>query len=732
MPILSSIFLVAALILAVVIGPQTRPWSWGPAMLALAISVLAALPVIWKRGKSPADIGLLALGTLTIAWFAWRAWISPVVDFGQADLLLLACTVGTFLSIRAIAGNAAAERILIWGIALLMLANLVVIGKQINDPAFSPVFRTRATDEMVSGFFAHYNETANYLIASSMLVGAAALFGRHATATKVIWVLIALAGLAGVWFTRSRGGILGAAVACGILTAIALTLGKKSGARWFAPALIALPVLGLGIGAFLFMGWQEAQELRQAGSGMGELLDNDCRLYFLGIALSCIASHPLVGGGSRSFGWECFRFWDKDSQGAGTSRPELVHNELIQAATDYGLVGAGLLMGLLGAFTLAAILRILFEEDSKSADSRDVWRLGALAALAGMFVQSCFSFVFHLLPGILLLGICLGMMSRSVERATGVKTVGTRILLTIAALFCVILFVPAGWKGSQVTSMLWPSYFSKVAVSSDETKIDALTRAIEIWPQTALYQDRAFLLQSLAASGEESGSSEMAERAIADYQAASARHPFDPGLAINRANLLSLLQRDSEAEEWYDKAIQLQGGMEAGFRGHFSFAIHLFQKGRRLIQNGDKTSALDTLERAATHIESAVTETPAWVIHLKGRELRISIHETLGTLREAAGNREGALQAYDLATTIPTGYRIHYRAAVLIGKMGVDAWSKRRPSEALTHFIEARKQVDLARGELPQEFTPSQRAEYTTFLDSRIAFLKGAKVEPIK
>ena len=30
---------------------------------------------------------------------------------------------------------------------------------------------------------------------------------------------MALAGLAGVWFTRSRGGILGAAVACGVMAA---------------------------------------------------------------------------------------------------------------------------------------------------------------------------------------------------------------------------------------------------------------------------------------------------------------------------------------------------------------------------------------------------------------------------------------------------------------------------------------------------------------------------------
>jgi uncharacterized membrane protein YuzA (DUF378 family) len=565
-----------------------------------------------------------------------------------------------------------------------------------------------------------------------MLVGAAALFGRHATATRIMWVMIAIAGLAGVWFTRSRGGILGAAVACGVFAAVALMIGKRKGARWFAPTLVAIPLIGLGVGAFLFMGWQEAQESRRAGATVAELLDNDCRLYFLGIALSCIGLHPMAGGGSRSFAWECFRFWDKDAQGAAGARPELVHNELVQAATDYGLIGAGLLVGLLGAWLIAAVLRSMFEESPKNTDSRDAWRIGALAGLAGMLVQSCFSFVFHLMPGILLLGICLGQMSRSTGRDSSPQTIGTRILLTFSAIACAILLFPAGWQGIQVTRILWPTYFSKQPSTSTEARIDALTEAIQLWPQSTLYQDRAFVFQTLATATEGQAIRESAERAIDDYQEASILNPFDPGPAINRANLLSQVERDAEAEEWFSKAIQLQGGMEAGFRGHFSLAMHLFHKGLRKFVPEKPDSALDALESAAKHIEEAVKQTPPWVIHVSGRDSRISIHESLGTVREAAGDRVGALQAYDFASTIPTGNRAHYRAGVLIGKMAVEAWSNRRPAEAMKYFMDARKRVGLAGGNLPQGVTPSQRAEYLAYLDYQIAFLKGARVEPAK
>lgn len=89
---------------------------------------------------------------------------------GGSSSALLA--IGAFVSVRGIMGDSRAERVLIWGIAMLRPANLVAIGIQVHDPGYSPIFRSsRAAPRMISGFFAHYNEAANYLIASSMLVG---------------------------------------------------------------------------------------------------------------------------------------------------------------------------------------------------------------------------------------------------------------------------------------------------------------------------------------------------------------------------------------------------------------------------------------------------------------------------------------------------------------------------------------------------------------------------------
>lgn len=729
MPVVSSIFLSLALILAVLIGPQTRAWTWGPSMMALGLSVAAALPVFWRKSRAQEDFGLVAFGTLTVAWFAWRAWISPVAELGQADLMLLAGAVGSFVAMRAIGGHAMAERIMVWSIALLLLANVAAIGRQVFDPAYTPLFRSRAAG-FPSGFYAHYNEAANFLIATSLLVAAAALFGRHQMTTRIIWGLIAIAGLAAVFFTRSRGGVFGAAIGSGVFLCVTLMIGQREKAKWFGPAMIVIPLLCVGLGSYTYMGWQESQEMRQAGNSVAGMMDNNSRLYLLGVALSCIGLHPMAGGGSRSFSWESYRFFESKLQGDIISHiPEQVHNELMQTATDYGLAGAGLLIGLLGTLVVMAVIRILFADKSREYGSADAWRLGGLAALTGMFLQSCFSFVFHLMPGVILLGICLGQLSRPpAPRGRFVQENGTRILLSGVAIACLLLLIPAGVKTTRVTNALWTSYFSKIPIVSAEAKADALTEAIQLWPTGAFYQERASVHQTAAASEDETEAVPAAEQAIRDYQEAEKRHPYDPSLAINRANLLSQLGRDDEAEAAYDRAIHLQGGMEPAFRGHYSLATHLMRKGVRLFSATEPEATLEAMEVAAQQMEESVKELPYVLPYMV--EPRVSVHESLGAAREANGDYKGAMEAYKFAIGLPKGDTAHYRMGVLFGKMAAASWTNRRPAEALAYFIEAKNRIGPIRP-LPQGVTPSQRIEYIAYLDETITFLKGAKIAPL-
>lgn len=729
MPLASSILLVISLALAVVLGPQTRPWTWGPAMLALAAATALALPACWKRGHSRGEAWLLGLGLLTAAWFGLRAWHSPVPELARADLLLLGCATAAFITVRGIAGHPAAERTLAWGIALLLAANLAVIATQIQNPSFTPVFQARASAKAITGFFAHYNEAANFLIASSMMVAAAAFAGNHAPVTRILWTLTAVAGLAGVWLTGSRGGILGTAVAATALAALILVIAKRRESRWFAPGLITLPLVAAAAAAYLVFGWTDAQERRQVHDGIASLFDNSTRLYFLGIAMSCIAGHPLIGGGARSFSWECLPLvHGRDHGDSATHRPDMVHNELVQAATDYGLTGAALLIALLGFLTIGAVIRLALEPGPGPRNDADAWRLGGLAALVGMLVQSCFSFVFHLLPGVLLLGVCLGWISRrSPPDGTSPSRLGP-VATTATAIPLLILLASAGWTGSRVTHLLWPIHFAKQAERSIEIRLDTLAEAANLWPHSAFHQEQAEWLHRTAGKTPGFPVEDSLQRALEAYASATTLHPYEPSFDLNRARILSHLKQDTPAETAFARAIRLQGGMEPAFRARFSLANHLLAKARRTDPAIPPDDVIPTLEQAAAEMESA-----AAMMHWVTRDMiapRVEVHEQLGRARESTGDLTGALEAYNQASVLEGGSHVHYRAAYATARMALTDWTELRLPEALDGFNKARQRLNRAGSTLPHDVSPALATEFTAYLDRTIALLQQAGVDP--
>ncbi|MGL4401923.1 MAG: hypothetical protein ACRCXD_18840, partial [Luteolibacter sp.] len=354
------------------------------------------------------------------------------------------------------------------------------------------------------------------------------------------------------------------------------------------------------------------------------------------------------------------------------------------------------------------------------------WCIGGIAGFTAMFVQSNFSFVFHLVPQTILMGICLACAacgSRDPGNTSG--TVVSKTLLTVTALLCVAFILPLGLKATKVTHTLWPTMFQRKPLTTPDARINGLTTAIELWPDSTFFRERAAIYQNLARdSGEAWASSMEIQNALDDYQVARKLHPYEPVLAINHANLLSALGRDSEAEMAYSAAIQLQGGMEAGFFGNFHFANHLYKKGLRQFLAGKYMKANDTLENAVAHIDRSMESSP-W----REREFRVPIHESLGTAKEKIRDYTGALETYDKTSTMVHGATAHYRAGVLLGRMAVEAWANRKPSDALALFLEAKKRA-TASNSFPKDVTPKQRAEYLAYLDRTIKFLEGARVTP--
>lgn len=736
MPALSSFFFISALAFAMTIGPQTRPWTWGPAMVCLGLALACGLRCRLRPDVRLPGPVVLSLACITAAWFGTRAVLSPVPELGRADLLLLAAAIAAFCWIRTIDGNVRAQRMFHWGVAALLTANLAVMYLQWKDPSFLPLFHSKPADKMLTGFFNHYIETANFLVAVSLWTAAAALWGPHRAITKTLFLLLAIAGLAGVVVSGGRGGVAGGATGCVTFFILLLIQARTRKAKWFGPAVIAVPILAAGAAAYLFFGWQTAQKIRgmeeNRAADITRLLDNNARLFAIGIAVECIAQHPLAGGGARSFSWESHRFNDPSEYGNMTTRRlEYVHNEFLQAASDYGIPGVALIFLLLVCLILNCFIRSIFAPPDSTDDPSDALRLGGLAALIGMLTQACFAFSFHLIPGAILLGSSLGMISyqdKSGDSRNGI--IPMRLLLAAPAAFAMGLLLWFGYTGSMATKALWSSEYSKYRHLYTSFRIDNLTSAITWWPHSSLFEQRGLLLLDRAGKPSDPNFPERINQAIDDFITATRQHPHEPAFAVHLGNAYSFKGANEQAEQWFEKAILLQAKQEPAFRAHLSFAGHYLRQGQREFHPDHPAKALESFENAAAQIEIAIRK-----MHWPDKdmqEFRLTVHDHLGLAKESDKDFKGALETFNFASTLPLGQRMHYRSAVVIGKMAKDVWFERDPERALSRFIYARHKINEARGYLPPGVTNEQRKEYVDYLDRTISFLKAAKVEPAK
>lgn len=729
MALLSSIFWTFGFILSVVIAPQLRMWTWGPAMLCFGAATLFALPILVRKDLGREAMYVLIPGMAIAAWIVLMAFFSPVAELGTADLLLVAMAVSTFIVFRVVSGGALSGKLLTGGIALTLAASLWVIGKQVFDPSFSPVFPARGAD-FIRGFFGHYSYCAAFLVPSALVLAGLGLHGRFHAATRIVLVLLGVAGLVAVVLTKSRGGIIGGGAGTVVLVLGSLLIGKREERRWFVPLAIIAPLALIGATVLFLNLLASVQEQRGGGELMG-MLDNTIRFYMLGMAMSCIAMHPWLGGGSRSYSWESFQVWDVTAYGIGVTRPEHVHNELVQTVVDYGIIGGVLLIVFLGCVVVAAFVRTLSKDRQGSPGLTDGWRIGGLAGLVGLFAQSHFEGIFRIPPGAILLGLSLAAASAALAKPSeNCRLPPANWLLALCALVTIIPLLVYGWKGTKATHALWPAYFSHIPMGT-EAKIDALTEGIAAWALNPLHQERGVLYWTLAL-GEELSSKrrrELLELALADFRCASELHPLDPANFINQAGSLSLLGKDVEAEPLYRHAIEAQGNMEAAFNANHRFAEFLLRKGIGEFNRDDLPAAITTLQIAARHMDSALELGRGWSMGASGSDLKVEIRSTFGQTLEASGDHRRALEQYDLVTTLRMGGSAHYLAGVMLGKRAVAAWGERRSEDALRLFMDAEARVVLA-NPLPADITPEQRNKYIDYLRKKISFLQGAKIEP--
>lgn len=657
MQAISGICFAAAMALAVSLGGQTLDYTWGPAFLALALSLLAGIPQAWKQRRGIATWLPLAAVALAGGWILWRCSGSPVREFARSDALLIAGMVSAGLWGMVVRPAGPAIRMVMAALSLIAFANLAIALVQVRDQAFAWPFASRP-GLFPSGLFGHYNHLADFSLVAAVFLAARFIFARDRVFERILQAAGVLANAGCVFTSQSRGGIVSLCAASFALIVLATLVAwrdKSPKRKNLTAVAVAMPLVIAALAVPVLKHFQERRGIQDAS--LEGFADNKSRLHSIGLAVDVTANHPWVGGGSRAFGWEKYAAWKPSESGMIAQNDDFVHNELLQVATDYGWIGALLVALAVFATGLCGLAGVMGGEGGQGRNAVDALACGGLAAMVGTLVHSNFSFVTHTLPGALYLGLAMGCALPRRKADPAAEDYSSRptvpgLVLTFVSLALVAVLGFAGVKGSGVYRSLWPVFFGKehLAWVSPGVSLDRVHGAMETWPGSELAGSFARVAREISQRPglPESERSQWLSEAADLYGQASNLNPFDPEWAVNRANVLSILGRNEEAEKEFERAILLEGGMEGNFRARYYYAWHLHSRWYRAWTQPEAHDPgdLDFMERRASDalagflharelLKEAAGMTELWVRGKEESELIKGLEETITFLEGA-------------------------------------------------------------------------------------------------
>ncbi|MBK1832294.1 O-antigen ligase family protein [Verrucomicrobiaceae bacterium R5-34] len=569
--------------LALVFATWDRLEMMVPAQLMMGLALIVLVALVWKRRSIVFGYfdAWLCLGAL---YFIMRALFSPVAYYGNVDAGIIAMGISCWLLARNVwATNTKYPWVLL---AIVMVAaHMAAAYYQYSGNMQWGLLRHRSSQASISisGLYGHYNYLANYLamIACGML--GFVFHGKHGKVFRVCVVLLIAAAVAGLIWTKSRGGLvaLGAGCFSYMLAVVFLTTVKKNKGRWKVVAAVLLGACIL-VGALVAAASNFAVR-RGYADGAGFLHDNGRKNNSI-MAVDQIVNGPLVGSGARSYEWMSHQYWLDDIWGKAPI-PNYVHNEYLQSMTDYGPIG-----GLFVFVTLLAAIALSWRTLLTERDLSDTvaYNLAGMAACAAFLVQCFFSFPAHVLANTLTFVLVLSFAIYRSSTVARHRSLAGLAGFSLLALGLVGFLVYAAVMGAPT----FLDRFEQVAYqrSTPEIKRQMLdTRLAKVTKLTEWRADFKNLrrkgelhwAKAMVAEDEELQRAQLAQAADA-YQSASEKYPWEPSLHVNAGLALDRLYRFDEAEQHFLAAFKYGERADYWIKSKWNLANHYYLRGRYL------------------------------------------------------------------------------------------------------------------------------------------------------
>jgi O-antigen ligase len=566
-----SAFMIGALVLCLVsatvlFGAATLDWAAPALCLGLALAGMwlvklgAFRSVHWKR--SPMHLPVAAFVLYTLA----RYFTSPIEYEARVELLQVGLYGLIYFSV-ALNLHRRRDRM----VFLTVLAVLAVLESAYGfwqfarqDDSILHLQRPAQYHGRGSGTYVCPNHLAGFLemVLGLLLARTALKRDRRSSMesvaiTKALNVFAILIVIAGILTSFSRGGWIASFVGLGVFFLWGTWTLK---AAWPRLALGASMILVLAVVGFKVLPDRLSVERTVKRDAETEAVSMDVtfgdRTYLWQATLRIIGDHPLWGTGPGSWRWFHGHYRNPEIQ----ESPEYAHSDVLNLASDYGLVGLALV-----GFALVAFYRhaLVLARSGQTSDERS-FAVGSVLSVTMILVHSLFDFNLHMPANAMLLAAIMGFVAGMEDKEerypfVPLKWVPRLAIGLTAALACLVS-----------AKYLYPTVagFHRYSQGNDhkagidwDTALKLYDRAMHfdpLFPQPYSASGQVYLAKArMKRPNQEADRRELLQKAIRRFQESLVRNPRQTLVLLHLAEAYEMLGDRNQALLTYQQTAAL-------------------------------------------------------------------------------------------------------------------------------------------------------------------------------
>lgn len=550
-----------------------------PTLIGLSlVGIYAALAARKATGIAPPRLTIFVV--ICAAYFLVRSVISPVVDLAREDIFLILAAMLMYVCLVDVLGYRQTRMQLAYVVLIGLCLHLGSAVYQFEGgEGFRPISlftnADRANPDGITGMYGYRGSFANYAAIASMLALSLGIWGRFWKWFRCVLCLLALVSMAAVFISHSRSAALSVAVGIAVMLCLLWISVANQSSKIRSRVRAGIAILG-GAGMLVaIVGGYYVFFQRGLGAGVDVLFSDGARPGYWPMALEQFYDHPILGAGSRSFSYELHQYWNPNLR-LGSPNPEFVHNEYLQLAADYGMVGLILAISIVGIHIVCGFVSVAkWSHDKRISISQgsNMVALG-IAGVVGiviMAVHMCFDFRTHVLANLLLLVCCLvwaiPLYTTSDRNEKWVSSAVMRVSIKVVVLLCSILGLYMGSvelrgglplmkiKATTETGSWKPSSVDR------KMMIPSLEESVESAPSFRRYLKLGTLYRLEAGTSEitPQKAESLLKQSLESYLKAEQRHPFDPVIQVNLGSAHAALGEYEEADKHFSESIHISG-----------------------------------------------------------------------------------------------------------------------------------------------------------------------------